>query len=65
MPNQPTTDLGPVLREHGRRLVDRTTVIVISPDPGPSLRQAMDILRRRGSEVILVSPPGGSVEAAS
>jgi uncharacterized protein (DUF58 family) len=65
MPNQPTSDLGPVLREHARRLVDRTTVIVISPDPGPSLRQAMDVLRRRGSEVILVSPPRGSVEAAS
>ncbi len=65
MPNQPTSDLGPVLREHTRRLVDRTTVVVISPSPGPSLLQAMSALRRRGSDVVLVAPPGGSAKAAS
>lgn len=56
MPNQPTSDLGPVLREVGRRLVRRTTVIVISPRPGPSLVGEMDVLRRRGSEVVHLSP---------
>jgi uncharacterized protein (DUF58 family) len=65
MPNQPTSDLGPVLREHGRQLVQRTTVIVISPSPGDSLLQAMNILRRRGSDVILVGPAGGSAAVAS
>lgn len=56
MPNQPTSDLGPVLREVGRRLVRRTTFIVISPRPGPALRSEMDVLRRRGSDVVHLSP---------
>jgi uncharacterized protein (DUF58 family) len=65
MPNQPTSDLGPILREHGRRLVDRTTIIVISPDAGPALRHEMNVLRRRGSDVLHLSPPVRSSEAAS
>jgi len=65
MPNQPTSDLGPVLREHARRLVGRTTVIVISPDPGPALRHEMNALRRRGSDVIHLSPTLEATEAAS
>ena len=56
MPNQPTTDLGPVLREIGRRLPERMTVVVVSPRPGPSLRREMDVLRRRGFEVVHLSP---------
>lgn len=52
MPNQPTTDLAPVLREVGRRLTRRTTVVVLSPRPGPALRQEMAQLRRKGSDVI-------------
>jgi uncharacterized protein (DUF58 family) len=63
MPNQPTSDLAPILREHGRRMIERTTVVVVSPDPGPSLRYESDVLRRRGSDVILVSP--SALEAAS
>jgi uncharacterized protein (DUF58 family) len=63
MPNQPTSDLAPILREHGRRMVERTTVIVVSPDPGPSLRHEMDVLRRRGSDVILVSPSANEAVA--
>jgi uncharacterized protein (DUF58 family) len=59
MPNQPTADLAPVLREIGRRLVRRTTVIVVSPRPGPWLVHEMDVLRRRGSAVIHVSPIEG------
>ncbi|MGH2635767.1 MAG: DUF58 domain-containing protein [Actinomycetota bacterium] len=65
MPNQPTSDLGPVLREFGRRLVRRTTVIVVSPRPGPSLRYEMNVLRRRGSDVIHLSPLAGVAEEAS
>jgi uncharacterized protein (DUF58 family) len=56
MPNQPTTDLGPVLREVGRRLAQRTTVIVVSPRPGASLLHEMEVLRRKGSEVMHVAP---------
>jgi hypothetical protein len=56
MPNQPTSDLGPVLREVGRRLVRRTTVIVVSPRPGPALSHEMEVLRRRGCDVIHLSP---------
>jgi uncharacterized protein (DUF58 family) len=65
MPNQPTSDLGPVLREYGRRLVRRTTVIVVSPSPGPSLRYEMDVLRRRGSDVIHLSPAAVAEAEAS
>jgi uncharacterized protein (DUF58 family) len=57
MPNQPTSDLGPVLREYGRQLVRRTTIIVISPRPGPALLHEMAVLRRRGSDVIHLAPP--------
>ena len=56
MPNQPTDDLAPVLREVGRRLTPRTTVVVLSPRPGPSLEHEMERLRHKGSEVVHVSP---------
>jgi uncharacterized protein (DUF58 family) len=56
MPNQPTNDLAPILREIGRRLVRRTTVVVVSARPGPWLVHEMDVLRRRGSSVVHVSP---------
>ncbi len=56
MPNQPTNDLAPVLREVGRRLSGKTTVIVLSAHPGPSLQHEMERLRRRGADVIAVSP---------
>ena len=56
MPNQPTNDLGPVLREVGRRLVRRTTVIVVSPRPGPLLLHEMEVLRRKGCDVVHLSP---------
>jgi uncharacterized protein (DUF58 family) len=65
MPNQPTSDLGPVLREYGRRLVRRTTVVVVSARPGPSLRHEMDVLRRRGSDVIHLSPAASPAREAS
>jgi uncharacterized protein (DUF58 family) len=59
MPNQPTNDLAPVLREVGRRMVRRTTVLVLSPEPGDSLRYEMEVLRRRGADVVHVSPLEG------
>ncbi len=65
MPNQPTSDLGPVLREVGRRLVRRTTFIVVSPRPGPALSHEMEVLRRRGSDVIHLSPLEAARRAAS
>jgi len=65
MPNQPTSDLAPVLREYGRRLVRRTTIVVISPRVGPALRHEMAVLRRRGSDVIHLAPPSATREAAS
>lgn len=65
MPSQPTSDLGPVLREIGRRLVRRTTVIVVSPRPGPSLDHEMEVLRLRGCDVIHLSPLEALAEAAS
>ena len=65
MPNQPTNDLGPILREMGRRLVRRTNVIVVSPRPGPSLTHEMEGLRRRGCEVYHLSPLEAFRKAAS
>jgi uncharacterized protein (DUF58 family) len=55
MPNQPTDDLAPVLREVGRRLTNRTTIVIVSPRPGPGLIFEMDRLRRKGSDVIHIS----------
>jgi uncharacterized protein (DUF58 family) len=56
MPNQPTNDLAPVLREVGRRMIRRATVLVLSPEPGPSLLREMEVLRRRGADVVHVAP---------
>lgn len=56
MPNQPTNDLAPVLREVGRRMVRRTTVLVLSTDPGPALLREIAVLRRRGADVVHVAP---------
>ena len=65
MPSQPTNDLAPILRDLGRRLVRRTTVIVVSPRPGPWLVHEMEALRRRGSNVIHVSPFASAQEATA
>jgi uncharacterized protein (DUF58 family) len=56
MPNEATSDLAPVLRETGRRLGAHTTVVVISPRPGKWLREEMGVVRRRGAEVVHLSP---------
>lgn len=56
MPNEPTSDLGPLLREHGRRVSADTAVVVTTPRPGARLRQEIGVLRRRGAEVIQLSP---------
>jgi uncharacterized protein (DUF58 family) len=58
MPNQPTSDLASVLREVGRRMVRRTTVLVFSPEAGPALHYEMEVLRRRGADVVHVTPGG-------
>jgi uncharacterized protein (DUF58 family) len=52
MPNEPTSDLAPVLRETARRLERGTTAVVITPRPGPHLRHELAALRRRGTEVV-------------
>jgi hypothetical protein len=54
-----------VVREVGRRLVRRTTVIVVSPRPGIGLAHEMEVLRRRGCDVIHLSPLDAYREAAS
>jgi uncharacterized protein (DUF58 family) len=56
MPNEPTSDMAPVLRETGRRMGNGMTAVVLSPRPGPSLRHEIMVLRRRGADVITVSP---------
>lgn len=65
MPNQPTSDLGPVLREAGRGLGRGTSVVVISMRPGPLLRHEVEVLRRRGSSVVGLSPLEALLEGAS
>jgi uncharacterized protein (DUF58 family) len=56
MPNEATSDLAPVLRVLGRRLGREASVVVVSPKPGHWLRQEMTTLRRRGANVIHLSP---------
>jgi uncharacterized protein (DUF58 family) len=56
MPNEPTSDLAPVMREAGRRWGKGTTAVVISPRPGHWLRHEMAVLRRRGTDVVHLSP---------
>jgi uncharacterized protein (DUF58 family) len=61
MPNEATSDLAPVLREAGRGLGRDSTAVVLSPRPGPWLNEEMTVLRRKGAEVLQLSP----LEAAS
>jgi len=56
MPGDPTSDLAPVLREVGRGLGKGTTAVVVSPRPGRGLRHEMAVLRRRGADVLHLSP---------
>lgn len=56
MPGEPTSDLAPVLREVGRRLARYTSVVLISSRPGPALRFEIEALRRRGPQVVHLSP---------
>jgi hypothetical protein len=44
----------------GRRLPRRTTVVVLSPEPGPSLIHEMERLRRKGSDVLHLSTANGA-----
>lgn len=61
MPNEPTSDLAPVIREVGRTLPTTTAAVVISPRPGPWLRREIDVLRRRGIAAVQVSPLDAAV----
>jgi uncharacterized protein (DUF58 family) len=56
MPDEPTADMAPVIREVGRRLGRGTSAIVISARPGPALLHELAVLRRRGVDVVQVSP---------
>jgi uncharacterized protein (DUF58 family) len=56
MPNEPSSDLAPMLREVGRGLSRTAAVVVISARPGPWLREEMEVVRRRGVEVVELSP---------
>src|SRR5918992_3777845 len=56
MPNEPTSDLGPLLREYGPRVSADTAVVVITPRPGARLSQEIGVLRRRGADVVQLSP---------
>jgi uncharacterized protein (DUF58 family) len=56
MPNEATSDLAPILRLTGRDLGREATVVVLSPRPGSWLKHEMTVLRRRGAEVLHLSP---------
>jgi uncharacterized protein (DUF58 family) len=51
MPNEPTSDLAPMLREAARPLGRGTAVVLLSARPGPSLRHELTVLRQRGLTV--------------
>jgi uncharacterized protein (DUF58 family) len=56
MPNEPSSDLAPMLRELGRGLSRTAVVVLISPRPGPWLREEIEVVKRRGLEVVELSP---------
>jgi uncharacterized protein (DUF58 family) len=56
MPNEATSDLAPIVREAGRGMGKDATAVVISPRPGPWLEHEMAALRRRGVDVLHLSP---------
>ncbi len=56
MPNEPTADMAPVLHDLGRALGPQATVVLVSPRPGPALRHEVARLRRRGTQVVELSP---------
>ena len=56
MPNEATSDLAPILRVAGRDLGREATVVVLSSRPGRWLTHEMTVLRRRGAEVLHLSP---------
>jgi uncharacterized protein (DUF58 family) len=62
MPNEATSDLAPVVREAGRGMGRTTTAVVVSPRPGRWLLEEMDVLRRRGAEVVHLSPLEAATE---
>jgi uncharacterized protein (DUF58 family) len=64
MSNEATSDLAPILREAGRRLGREATAAVISPRPGPWLQHEMTVLRRRGAEVVHLSPLDAALSGA-
>jgi uncharacterized protein (DUF58 family) len=58
MPAQPTGYLGPALRDIGRTLPRRTTVVVFTAEVTPLIEREIHLLRRRGCDVVLVGPDG-------
>ncbi len=56
MPNEPTSDLAPILREVGRPLTRGTVAVVLTPRPGPRLQAEIAGLRHRGIQVVQLSP---------
>src|SRR5919197_932574 len=56
MPNEPSSDLAPMLREVGRGLSRTAAVVVISPRPGAWLREEIEVVRRRGLDLVELSP---------
>jgi uncharacterized protein (DUF58 family) len=56
MPNEATSDLAPIVREAGRVMGKDTAAVVLSPRPGPWLTHEMAVLRRRGVDVLHLSP---------
>jgi hypothetical protein len=64
MPNEPTSDLAPVVREVGRGIGRNATMILISPRPGPWLKEEVEVVRRRGIEVVELSPLTARLEGA-
>jgi uncharacterized protein (DUF58 family) len=64
MPNEATSDLAPILREAGRGMGRNASAVVVSSRPGPWLWHEMAVLRRRGTEVVHLSPLEASLAGA-
>jgi uncharacterized protein (DUF58 family) len=64
MPAQPTGYLGPALRDMGRALPRRTTVVLFTAEVTPVIEREVHVLRRRGCDVVLIGPDGSREHVA-
>lgn len=65
MPNEPTADMAPVLREVVRTLQQDTVVVLLSPRPGPALEEEIRRAGHGGPRITVLSPLEASLRGGA